>query len=558
MAAVYQNPGAALNPALTVGRQIAEIYEVHKRSSRAEAREAGEAMLARMRIPNPGRVFGLYPHEISGGMQQRVVIGMALALDPVLLVLDEPTTALDVTVQAEILALFRDLRRDFDAALLFISHNLTVVRSVSDRVGIMYAGELVEDGPADAVISHPLHPYTAALVGCIPAFGYSKAAGPLATVEGFPPDPGNRPKGCAFAERCGIARPSCSEAHPSLDQASDTRRVRCPYPGEAKVSVAGEAVPQPPRTAQELLVCRDIDRAFGPVTILDGISLDIQAGETLGLVGESGSGKSTFAKVVSGLIAPSAGQVRFHGGALPGLATRRRSEIRKAIQMVFQSPDTTLNPRYTIGWTLGRAIRLLGGETGRQRREKITTLLDSVRLAPRYAASIPRRLSGGQRQRVAIARAFAGDPELVILDEPTSALDVSVQAAVVNLLVELQAQRGVAYLFISHDLAIVRYIADRIGVLYRGRIVEIGPAEAVFSGPNHPYTKMLLASFAEEFGERSSAPAVPARSVAPGACAFAPRCVHAGDRCFDTAPPVRQVGSAHEIRCWLELDQLGP
>jgi peptide/nickel transport system ATP-binding protein len=549
MAAVYQNPGAALNPALTVGRQIAEIYEVHKRAGRREAREAGEAMLARMRIPESGRVFDLYPHEISGGMQQRVVIGMALALDPALLVLDEPTTALDVTVQAEILRLFRDLRRDFDTALLFISHRLDVVRSVSDRVGILYAGELVEEGPAGAVISRPLHPYTAALVGCIPAFGRSKADGPLSTIDGFPPDPGNRPDGCAFAARCAIARPDCTDRHPALERMTHGRELRCPYAGEAPGSAE---VPGGRALAGEgpvLLETRRVDRAFGPVQVLGGISLDIRQGETLGLVGESGSGKSTFAKVVSGLMAPSGGEVRLKNAALPGLVTRRPRAIRKAIQMVFQSPDTTLNPRHSVGWALGRAVTLLGGERGRERAEKVVALLESVRLASRYTGSMPRHLSGGQRQRVAIARAFAGEPELVILDEPTSALDVSAQAAVVNLLVELQAKRSVAYLFISHDLAIVRYIADRIAVLYRGRMVEIGPAANVFAGPNHPYTQMLLASFAEEAA--SSLPAAD-RSPAPPGCTFALRCRHANDRCHESAPPVRQAGEAHQIHCWLE------
>ena len=555
IAAVYQNPGAALNPVLTVARQVSEVFIQHRGLDERAARDAARTMLERVRINDPARVLDAFPHQISGGMQQRVVIAMALATDPALLVLDEPTTALDATVQAEVLALFEGLRREYNTALLFISHNLAVVRQVTDRVGVLYAGELVEEGPAETLFKHPSHPYTRALVGCVPRLGQDKRTSRLVSIDGAAPDLDSLPPGCPFTPRCPIAKADCGDVHPELEPKGPDRRVRCPYTEDARHLETPEpiAVP-PPDDGAALLDCHEIVRSFGAATILRGIDLGVHRGETVGLVGESGSGKSTFAKVVAGLIPPSAGSIELDGKTLAGMATQRSLPVRRAVQMVFQSPDTTLNPRHKIGGILARAAGQLGGLAGSKRQARVSELLEAVRLAPSSARAAPNRLSGGQRQRIAIARAFAGNPDIVILDEPTSALDVSVQAAVLDLLLDLQREHRVAYLFISHDLAVVRYLADRIAVLYRGELVEIGPADQVFSGPSHPYTRALLAAMPESGVEQRP---TEERDIDPDkGCPYRVRCPLAVERCGDEMPGWKDAGPAHQLRCWRELDML--
>ena len=571
IAAVYQNPGAALNPVLHVGRQVAEVFAQHRNLDGKAAHAASIAVLEKVRIPDPDRVMTAYPHELSGGMQQRVVIAMALATDPSLLVLDEPTTALDVSVQGEVLRLFEALRAELSASILFISHNLAVVRQIADRVGVLYAGELVEEGRSDEVFGQPRHPYTRALVGCVPRFGFDKHEGRLLAIEGTPPDIAQRVTGCSFSPRCPVARPDCANHHPTLAADSIGRLVRCPYTGDAEQMAEPRTVPPSPPPGEQLLDCRDVHRSFGRAAILHGIDLDVRRGETVGLVGESGSGKSTFAKVVAGLIAPDQGAIVLDGAALAGSAARRPMTVRRAIQMVFQSPDTTLNPSHRIGGILGRAIRLLG--SGGDSKNRITELLTAVRLPETAAAANPNRLSGGQRQRVAIARAFAGDPNLVILDEPTSALDVSVQAAVLDLLLDLQREKRVAYLFITHDLAVVRYLADRIAVLYKGQLVEFGPAAEVFGNPSHPYTRSLLAAMPdasppddddlsppgigvgasaadpEAKGSRGlSSLSVAAETDASG-CPYRTNCALAAEDC-SVVPAWRTLRPGHLLRCW--------
>ena len=361
IAAVYQNPGAALNPALTIGRQVAEVFEQHRGLKGRAARDASAEALARVRLQQPERVLDLYPHELSGGMQQRVVIAMALAGDPALLILDEPTTALDATVQAEVLRLFAELRRELGAALLFISHNLAVVRQVADRVGVLYAGELVEEGGAEALLTAPRHPYTRALVGCVPRFGFDKRQGRLVAIEGAAPDLAAIPPGCPFVPRCPIARDRCAAEHPALVPDSTGRPARCFYTDDATAvrpaPPAGVAVPV---EGAPLLASAGVERSFGPTRVLRGIDLAVRRGETVGLVGESGSGKSTFAKVVAGLVPPSAGTVALDGRPLAPTAARRPRAVLSAIQMVFQSPDTTLNPRHRVSRIVGRAVARLG------------------------------------------------------------------------------------------------------------------------------------------------------------------------------------------------------
>jgi peptide/nickel transport system ATP-binding protein len=502
-------------------------------------------------------------------MQQRIVIAMALASDPALLMLDEPTTALDATVQADILDLFEDLRGELKAAILFISHNLGVVQQVCDRIGVMYAGELIEQGTIAEVFRRPRHPYTAALFDCIPDFGLRKQDRRLAGIAGGLPDLAQLGTGCLYEPRCPISRPVCRAEHPDLLQAGPHQLSRCFFHGETPVP--GSAAPSnsnPSPTAEPvqpqrlpLLSLDKVSRRYGRSLILNDIDLDIAPGETFGLVGESGSGKSTLAKVIAGLIPPSTGTVALHDKRVAGLASRRTRRQRRDVQMVFQTPDATLNPKKRIVSILGRAVRVLAGLSGQRKRDRSTALLSDVQLPPQMLNATPDRLSGGQRQRVAIARAFAGDPKLVILDEPTSALDVSVQASILNLLLDLQRESEAAYLFISHDLAVVRYLSDRIGVMYLGELVEVGPADRVFRPPFHPYTQSLIAAVPRLGGRKTARPVSldtpsPGPTERPECCPFHTRCPRAYDPCRTEAPPWRDAGEGHMIRCWVALDAL--
>ncbi|WP_395680784.1 dipeptide ABC transporter ATP-binding protein [Inquilinus sp.] len=560
---VYQDPGHALNPGLSIGRQIAEAFETAG-ARPAEARDRARDMLQRVQIAD--RVMDLYPHQLSGGMQQRVVIAMALAGDPSLLILDEPTTGLDATVEAEILELIGQLRREFGTALLFISHNLPLVGRICDRIGVLYAGALVEEGPTRALFDQPRHPYTAGLLRCLPQPGRHKARNRLDVIPGGLPAPGAETSGCVFAERCALAQPRCRDEAPPLHRLADGRSSRChlhdrtpelflappPAPAAHPATPAGTPV----------LAVRNLSKTYGQAKALDDVSFDLRAGETLGLVGESGSGKSTLAHLLLGLAAPDpGGRIELDGATLQARATRRSRAQVKALQIVFQNPGASLNPSRSVGRVLGRALRRLAGlRAAGPRRDRLRELAQAVRLGPDHLAARPRRLSGGLKQRAAIARAFAGEPQVVVCDEPTSALDVSVQASILNLLADLQARRGVSYVFISHDLAVVRFLADRIGVLYRGRLVEIGPADRVWAGPHHPYTAALLSAAAHG----ASAPLAPsteppdATSVGGSSgCAFHSRCVHKlGPVCEQVEPPLRDAGPGHAIRCHLAVEQL--
>lgn len=571
IAIVYQNPGSALNPSIPVGKQVAETYRLHRNMRPAEALEAALRMLARVHIADPQRVADLYPYQLSGGMQQRVVIAMALSTDPSLLILDEPTTALDTTVQAEILDLFQELRREFQAALLFISHNLGVVQQVCDRIGVMYAGELVEQGPVEPVFYRPKHPYTAALMDCIPDFGVRKTDRRLATIPGSLPALDHGLPGCPYEPRCLLARDACRQSHPALFQIDERHESRCFFAQET---------PQPGATLPGLekasgddamgvtvgifFESRRVSQSYGSVTILQDIDLTIAAGQTFGLVGESGSGKSTLAKVISGLEPPSAGAVVLDGDELPGRAGYRSRQARRDIQMVFQSPDTALNPQKNVTSILARPVRVLSDLGGTAAREKVEALLRDMALPLELAQSQPGQLSGGQRQRVAIARAFAGDPRLVVLDEPTSALDVSVQAAILNLLINLQRERKVAYLFISHDLAVVRYLSDYMGVLYLGELVEIGPTEEVFQPPHHPYTEALISAVPRlrDVGDEPDAVRLSGQNQGPAnrptGCPFHTRCHRVRAECTTQEPPWREGNDGHRIRCWIPLQELNP
>jgi peptide/nickel transport system ATP-binding protein len=565
---VYQNPADALNPSIKVGEQVAEVFRVHG-VARGEALEQARDALARVQIADPGSVLGRYPHQLSGGMQQRVVIAMALAKDPALLILDEPTTGLDATVEAEVLDLIAALQSDFNTAVLFISHNLGVIAKMCERVGVLYAGRLVEEGPVEAILHDPRHPYTVGLIRCIPRGGARKDHGRLDSIPGFLPSIGEDLPGCVFAARCALAEPICTSEEPPMHRATDFHTSRCHFherAGELPRTLSLE-LGQPvgvERSVDPLVRVTDLTKVFRQsghdVHALEGVSAAIWAGETLGLVGESGSGKTTLARTLLGLIDPTRGTIELDGRSLPVLSRRDSEDVRQ-LQIVFQNPDSALNRRHSVRRILLRALRKLGGLAGAQAEERLLALVSEVRLAERYLAARPSQLSGGLKQRVAIARAFAGNPRLVVCDEPTSALDVSVQAAILNLLVELQVKANVAYLFISHDLGVVRYISDRIAVLYLGRLMEVGPAEVVFAGPHHPYTEALLSAVPTIDGggrERIKlAGEIPSAAEPPSGCVFHTRCHrNLGAICEHQEPPLLEVEEGHLMRCHIPIEEL--
>jgi peptide/nickel transport system ATP-binding protein len=566
---VYQDPSRALNPSLRIGRQVAEVFEVAG-LARAEAVDRAEQALRRVRISDPGGVMGRYPHQLSGGMQQRVVIAMALAVEPALLILDEPTTGLDATVEAEVLDLVAALREEISTSLLFISHNLGVIAKMCDRVGVLYAGELVEEGPAREVFDDPRHPYTVGLLRCIPRRGRLKDAGWLDTIPGFLPPPGAHPVGCVFADRCGLVEDRCLEEHPPLYPIGRDRGSRCHFheraaslPAAIPRDLAEPAHVEPGAT---LITARNLSKTFSfggtDVHALSGVDLELRPGETLGLVGESGSGKTTLARLLLGIVEPDAGSaMELNGKRLAGTTHKRSGDQVKSIQIVFQNPDSALNRRHSVRRLIGRSLSKLAGLRGQALRDRLLELTHSVRLADRYLGMRPVQLSGGLKQRVAIARAFAGNPRLVVCDEPTSALDVSVQAAILNLLYELQRKEGVAYLFISHDLGVVRYLSDRICVLYLGRVMELGPATSVFSPPHHPYTEALLSavpSLDAGEGDRIRLDGeIPSSADPPSGCVFHTRCPRKiGAICETTEPPLDESDPGHAIRCHIPLEEL--
>jgi peptide/nickel transport system ATP-binding protein len=549
MAMVYQEPGRALNPTMRVGRQIGEVFELAGLNGDVVRAEV-ERTLRRVGFHEPAGVAVRYPHELSGGQQQRVVIAMALAVRPALLILDEPTTGLDARVQAGVLALIDELRGELDAGVLLISHNLPLIAAHCDRVGILYAGELVEEGDAREVVAQPTHPYTQGLVRSLPSIDESKGLRRLESIPGSVASAAAVQTGCTFAPRCELATERCRQVAPELlpfsPEGGQVRAVSCHRAGSA-LPAARPLAPSLHEVSPDgdpLLRVQGLTKRYGPVTAASAVDLDIRPGEVLGLVGESGSGKTTLGRCIAGLTSYE-GEIAFTGAG--------------AVQMVFQSPDASLNPRRTVRAVLGRAIKQLGGDTS------VEALAAQVGLGEALLDRLPRELSGGQKQRVAIARAFAGPVSLVVCDEPVSALDVSVQAKILDLLHDLQVDRGVSYLFVSHDLAVIRRLADRIGVMYRGELVEIGAADDVFAGPRHPYTEAILRGSIDDprAGRGSTADeapsAAPAEEIAPDpvGCAFAGSCPQAiAGVCAVQAPPWREPAVGHTIRCHLPVPEL--
>jgi len=566
---VYQNPGSALNPTLRVGDQVAEVYELAG-SSRGEARDRTQAILGQVQIADPASVSARYPHQLSGGMQQRVVIAMALAKDPTLLILDEPTTGLDATVEAEVLDLVSQLREAFGSSVLFISHNLEVIARMCDRVGVLYAGRVVEEGPVQALFRDPRHPYTVGLLRCLPRAGVRKDQGRLDTIPGFLPGLGAELPACVFVDRCGLAQDVCREREPDFLDAGAGRRSRCHFWRDAPRTprtTPPEVLARPrAESAAPVIAARGLRKTFHQggtdIRAVDDVSLALEAGETLGLVGESGSGKTTLARALLGLSAADEGSaLELDGRPLAADIGARTVDQVRAVQIVFQNPDAALNRRFSVRRILARALEKLRGDEGREREEHLRELAESVRFDTRLMGARPAQLSGGLKQRVAIARAFAGEPRVVVCDEPTSALDVSVQAAILNLLADLQTEKGVSYLFISHDLAVVRYLADRIAVLYLGRLMELGEAETVFRAPQHPYTEALLSAVPHADGlprERIRLEGeIPSHAAPPSGCVFHTRCPRfIGDVCVEQEPPLKEVEPGHHWRCHHSLEVL--
>ena len=579
---VPQNPTASLSPGMRVGDQITEVQAVHGRGGSAEERrEEARALLSQVGLPTPDETSRKYPHQLSGGQQQRVVIAMALACGPQLLVLDEPTTGLDVTTQAQILELLSRLRRQTGMAMVYVTHDLSVVAQICDRVGVMYAGELVETAPVQVLFRNPRHPYTRGLLASIPSVrsggGVGSALTGLLRRDELP-------EGCRFAPRCGHAEGECFTNHQRLEQIADDHVVACQRWREVsegrvreeqrrdRLEGGGGGTPLTTRAALlqvEALECAyeaagrfALSRRPGTSVVSD-VSFDLAPQETFALVGESGSGKSTIAKAIAGLLPPVAGRIKFADAELTGLTEARNQDQRRDIQLVMQNPDGSLNPRQRVVQIIGAPLRVFWDLHGSELRRRVEELLEDVRLDTTYVDRYTDELSGGERQRIAIARALAAHPKLILADEVLSALDVSVQASILDLLRELRSKHQVAYLFISHDLAVVRSLAQRVGVLYRGELCEVGHVEEVYSPPYHPYTHLLL-SAAPEIGvdakkkgddgfEESSAEG----ETASSGCVFAHRCPwKVGAICDESPPPALRVSETHSLRCHIPLEEL--
>ncbi|HUT37462.1 MAG TPA: ABC transporter ATP-binding protein [Planctomycetota bacterium] len=577
---IFQEPMTSLNPVLTVSTQLVEAIRRHRTASRSDAVERAVEALRLVGMPDPAGCLRSYPHQLSGGMQQRAMIAMALACEPALLIADEPTTALDVTVEAQILDLLRSLQAKLGTAILFITHDLAVVAQMAQRVAVMYAGKIVETAPADALFAGdgPRHPYTQLLLRCRPSREQRRRR--LEAIAGRVPRPSEFPPGCRFCNRCPHAFEPCRDIEPALTVLAEGHQVACHlYAGASRVrsSAFTRSLGEPPKgrttnakapggeplvealgLARHFAIRKGIlQRVVGHVKAVDGVDLTIPRGRTLALVGESGCGKSTLGKTLIRLMPPTAGTIRFDGTDLTALREHELRSIRRRAQIVFQDPFSSLDPRMMVREIVeeGMSVHRLGGSAA-ERRDRIEHLLGSVGLPPDAATAYPHEFSGGQRQRISIARALAVEPDFIVCDEPTSALDVSIQAQILNLLSDLQDEFGLTYLFITHDLGVVEYLADEVAVMYLGRIVEQSPAESLFDEPLHPYTQALLSAIpdAGPAGPRERirlAGDVPSPSAPPPGCHFHPRCRHALPICREVYPPETHLGSGRLVRCHL-------
>ena len=576
---IFQEPMTSLNPVLKIGFQLTEALFMHQKISKTAARERAIELLKMVGIPDPERRLDQYPHQFSGGMRQRVMIAIGLACNPKLIIADEPTTALDVTIQAQILKLMKDLSRDLGIAMIVITHNLGIVARYADRVNVMYAAKMVEQAEAERIFSTPRHPYTIGLLRSVPRLDRPRE-GKLATIEGLPPNLLSPPSGCRFADRCKAVLESCRTSDPQLRKMKEGQLVRCfraeeiardgpaafglaPAPGTAR---SGKTIDRskPLLKLDRLETFFDVSSGFrlfgGEKTIVkavNDVSLDIYEGETLGLVGESGCGKTTVGRTILQLEKATGGTIRYRDRDLAQLSSEEMKKVRRDIQVIFQDPFSSLNPRMTIGQIIAEPIMVYKLQPNRKAaRERVAELLTTVGLYPYMADRYPHELSGGQRQRVGIARALALEPSFIVCDEPVSALDVSIQAQVINLLEELQERLGLTYLFIAHDLAVVRHISDRVAVMYLGRMMELADRDALYDSPLHPYTKALLdavpvpdARLEREREHSVLGGEVPSPLRPPQGCVFSTRCPLASEECRREVPALREIRPNHYAAC---------
>jgi peptide/nickel transport system ATP-binding protein len=589
---VFQDPFTSLNPGLTVGRQVSESLVYHLRASQEEALERSVQALAEVGLPDPHSLLSAYPHQLSGGMQQRVLIASALICNPKLLILDEPTTALDVTVEARILDLLDEIRQRRGLGILFITHNLGVVNRIAERVCVLYAGRVAEVGSKYDVLSSPAHPYTKGLLASLPTLTLNEHRSRLAPIPGRLPDMTDAPTGCVFKPRCPFSEERCGLPQ-ELQVVDRTRRARCwkansllDLPWQITEQAHQSTATSTPPAGSGELVASDLVKTFvggriggirwerrlglpWPTPVrrktraVDGVSIRIAPGEVLGLVGESGSGKSTLGRLLTRLIDTDSGWIVFDGEDVTSRPERQLKTFRGKAQVIFQNPDSSLNPRKTVGEAIGRALDLHTDGPRAQRRARVEQILDRVGLPRSYLSRYPHQLSGGEKQRVGVARALATQPSFIMCDEPTSALDVSVQATVLNLLADLREQEGLSYLFISHDLSVVSHVSDRIAVMYAGEIVEIGRTREVLEPPYHPYTEALLSAIqlpdprlAQRERITLRTDTVPSGQETIG-CPFHPRCPRKlGKICETTRPPAVQASKDHSFICHIPLEEL--
>jgi peptide/nickel transport system ATP-binding protein len=573
MAMIFQEPQTSLNPVLTVGEQIGEAVRVHEGRPARLVEERVLQLLDAVGIPDPARRIAEYPHQLSGGMKQRVMIAMALAGDPELLIADEPTTALDVTIQAQVLRLLKELQQSTEMAVLLITHDLGVVAETADRLAVMYAGQIVETASVAEFFAAPAHPYSRRLMDSLPSADKRDAR--LAVIPGRVPPLDQTFVGCRFAERCADVLPECRGLAPEWTVLGPERGVRCHlWSGDRTGVAAPTGTPPPaeplpavgPEGGAGLLEVQDLAvhfpiyrgvfrRIVGQVRAVDGVSLSLQAGRTLALVGESGCGKTTAGLGLLQLIPPTSGSVRYLGRELRGLGYWRMRHFRKDLQIIFQDPFAAMNPRMLVGDIIGEGLQALGIERSRAgRMRRVAELLDLVGMAPEAADRYPHEFSGGQRQRLCIARALAVEPKLIVCDEPTSALDVSVQAQILNLLKDLQDRLGLAYLFITHNISVVSYLAHEVAVMYLGRVVERGPVDQVLDDPRHPYTRALLSAVpVVDAAKRRQVIRLegdmPSPANPPTGCYFHPRCPEAITECSRVYPGETRLGADRIVHC---------
>jgi len=577
IAMIPQNAGQSLTPNLKIGYQIDEALRLHTDLKQAERDRKISELLNKVRLPSPETMAQRYPHELSGGQQQRVAVAMALAGSPELLLLDEPTTGLDVTTQAHVLELLNHIAKETGTSMVYVSHDLGAIAQVSDRVIVMYSGEIVLDGPVRSILKNPIHPYTFGLLKSIPKL---TLPGLPNSMSGSQPQPGSIKNGCSFYERCELSDKNCKVNSPTLEFIEDLKTsVRCFK--HSQLFNLNKLDSQKVKSIENRILKNEIldlsnvsisyakqkffDQLFNKFndsnpTVKD-INININKEETLALVGESGSGKSTILKSIAGLLKTKDGQIKFDKDKiLSNDLKQREPSYLRAIQLIFQNPDESLNPNHTVEEIVSQPLRLYFGLKGQELKEKIIEVLDKVRLGEFYLTRYPRQLSGGEKQRVAVARAFAAKPDIILCDEVTSALDVSVQAAVLNLLQELKEDFGTTYIFVSHDLAVVRAISDRVAVLYQGRLCEIGLSKNVYNFPSHPYTEVLLGAVLEpdpDIKPKLVAEDIVEEKPPEVGCSFQGRCPRIlGDICKNEAPPWQTGENGNSIRCHIKIEDL--